>query len=219
MVKKILIIGGIVVVLAVVVLFAIPWGEYESNVDKSDLEETITYDATDTLASVPSLDELEGEYAASAGETAEILFHTDGLKKTKGGFEEFEISFDVQDDFKQSNLTVTIQTASLNTGNSLRDEHLVEEDFFDAKKFPTIIYTANQIALGDTSYIAKGEMTMNGTTNELEVPFLHLGSGGEKVTFEAFEGSFEFDRTNYGQEEESGVGNIVRVEFYCELVK
>jgi polyisoprenoid-binding protein YceI len=218
MLKKVIIAAVILVIVGAVIIMVVPWGEYESDLKKTDLEETIEFTA-DTTDQNPSLDELEGVYKASAGETAEILFNTDGLKTTKGGFTEFEISFEVLDDYKNSSLNVVIQTASINTGNGMRDEHLVEEDFFHAEKYPTITFTSSEVMLGDTSYVAIGEMTMNGVTNPLKVPFLHLGSGGEDTMFEAFQGAFELDRTEFGQEEESGVGNIVKCDFYCELIK
>ncbi|MCB9223735.1 MAG: YceI family protein [Crocinitomicaceae bacterium] len=218
MLKKIIIAGLIIAVLTVGILFLIPWGEYESELDKSELNETIEYNSDSTINETPSLDALEGFYSVSAGETAEILFHTDGLKTTKGGFTAFDIQFAIDNDFTNSTLEVIIKTASINTGNEMRDEHLVDEFFF-AEKYPTIEYVASHISLGDTSYVADGELTLNGTTKSLQVPFLHLGSGGSDIPFEAFQGAFEFDRTEYGQAEESGVGNIVRIEFYCELVK
>ncbi|UKN00481.1 YceI family protein [Paracrocinitomix mangrovi] len=218
MLKKIIIGTVIVVVLAVAIIFIIPWGEYESNIEKSNLEETIDYN-NEEVNSSPSLDTLLGTYYTSTKDgVAEILFHTDGLKTTKGGFTEFEITFEVPEDFKQSTLSVKIVTESLNTGNSTRDEHLREEGFFHVEKYPEINFISSSVEMGDTSYVAKGELTLNGTTKSLDVPFLHLGSGGETTAkFEAFQGSFEIDRTAYGQDEETGVGNIVKVNFYCEL--
>ncbi len=219
MVKKILIIGTVLVVIGVVVIFAIPWGEYESNLEKTELDTEVVYDENEEITA-PSID--EGAYSVSSktSDGAEILFLTSGLKDTKGGFEEFTISFNVAEDFMSSELSVEIQTKSINTGNVMRDEHLLEEDFFYASEFPTIIYQANAIDFGDTSYIAKGSLTLNGTTKELDVPFLHKG-GGEKdlIPFEAFEGTVIFDRTQYGQEESSGAGNEVTLNFYCELEK
>ena len=206
--------------ITVVVLFAMPWGEYESNLEKTELTEEITYSEDENVP--PSLDNLDGEYAVTAGENvaAEIMFLTEGLKNTKGGFEEFTISFDVADNFEQSSLSVIIKTASLNSGNAMRDEHLAEEDFFHTSKYPEITYSSSAIIMGDTSYIATGELTLNGTTKELNVPFNHLGGGEKDATpFEAFEGQFTFDRTEYGQEESSGAGNEVTITFYCELEK
>lgn len=221
MLKKILIIGGIIILLGVVTLLIIPWGEYESDLEKSELDEPIEFTQDESTEPV-SIDELEGNYFVSRSEEseAEITFSLEGVKVTKGGFDEFEISFNIMEDYSQSELKVEIATSSINTGNGMRDEHLVEEDFFNAPKFPTILYSSSSIVLGDTSYIAKGDLTLNGSTNPLDVAFLHLGGGdNEGQDFEAFEGYVEFDRIEYGQEESSSVDNLVKLRFYCELVK
>ena len=220
MIKKILIIAVILIVGAVAVIYFVPWGEYESELEKTELTNTIEYIEDENVP--PSLDELEGLYAISSSKNsaAEIMFLTEGLKDTKGGFERFEISFNIGSDFKESSLNVTIETASLNSGNAMRDEHLAEEDFFNTTKYPQITFVSHSVEMGDSSYIAIGELTLNGATKALEVPFKHLGSGDKnEVLFEAFEGKFTFDRTAYGQEESSGVGNDVTVSFYCELEK
>lgn len=223
MLKKILIIGGLIVVVGVIVMFAIPWGEYESDIEKSELSETVEYNADAEEEGPLSLEELQGNsYSVEAAEgvAAEIIFDLDGLKSTKGGFTEFAIDFEVAEDFKTSKLTVDIAAKSVNTGNSMRDEHLLEEDFFNVAVHPQILFESNTISLGDTSYVAEGELTLNGNTKALQVPFLHLGGGeNDDQHFEAFQGYFEFDRVAYGQEESSGVGNLVKVNFYCELVQ
>lgn len=218
MLFRILLITGILAIVAVIVFFAVPWGEYKSDINKSELTDTVRFSVKENNVP-PSLDQLEGHYTVSKKTgTAEVLFNTKGLKTTKGGFDDFVVHFNVPADYKQSSLEVIIETASLNTGNETRDEHLQEAEFFHAEKFPQILFASNSIELGDTSYIAKGQLTLNGITKNLDVPFLHLGAGGEGDSqFEAFEGAFEIDRTTFGQEESSGVGNIVKITFYCEL--
>ena len=219
--KRILIIVALLIVGGVITTLVIinnNWGEYESDVVKSELSDTVEF-SNDEENFPPSMDELEGIFTVEKGSgTADILFYTDGLKSTKGGFKAFTISLEVPDDYKSSTLQVTIQTNSIDTGNEMRDEHLLEPEFFHASKYPEIEFISNELTLGDTSYIAKGELTLNGTTKELDVPFKHLGSGeNESEIFEAFEGAFKIDRTAFGQQEESGVGNIVEISFYCEL--
>lgn len=221
MVKKIVLVVGSLIVIGVVIIMVVPWGQYESDLEKSDLSDEIEFSNDTNEVETVSLDNLEGFYQVdiTKGGTAEILFNTDGLKTTKGGFKDFQITFNIAEDYTQSVITVKIKTASLDTGNEMRDEHLVEEEFFDAAAHPEINYKSSSVVLGDTSYIAKGELTLNGTTNALDIPFSHIGSGGEgEDKFEAFEGTFEFDRIEYGQMESSGVGNLVKVNFYCELI-
>ena len=218
--KILLIVGGLLLVGAVITVVVINnnWGSYESDITKGEIKDTIEF-SNDEETAPPSLDELEGKYIVDKTTgTAEILFHTKGLKSTKGGFKAFSIELNVPEDYKSSELIVKIKTKSIDTGNEMRDEHLLDAEFFHAEKFPEIIYKSSSVELGDTSYIAKGELTLNGTTKSLDVPFIHLGAGGEgDAKFEAFEGAFSIDRTEYGQQESSGVGNIVNLNFYCEL--
>lgn len=220
MLKKIIIGGIILAIVTVGVLYLIPWGEYESQVDKSEITNEVIYDESTPIVA-PQIE--KGIYYTTVPEnasSAEILFHTKGLKDTKGGFNAFTIDFNVADEFTQSLLDVVIEAKSINSGNALRDEHLLEEDFFHVEKYPTIEYHASKIDFGDTSYVAQGALTLNGTTKDLAVPFLYLGSASnEGVNAEVFEGKFIFDRTDYGQEESSGVGNEVTINFYCELLK
>ena len=127
--------------------------------------------------------------------------------------------FDIAADYHQSELTVVIQAASINTGNSMRDEHLLEEDFFHAEKYQTILFESKEIIDGDTSYLAMGDLTLMNKTSAIDLPFKPIGNGtnADGEAFEAFEGSFVFDRIEYGMEEVSGAGNIVTINFYCEL--
>jgi len=219
---KIILVLGLLGVIGLVVLFAIPWGEYESQVEKTELTNTV--DTTEIDENTPpSIDKLEGIYSGStANGKSEIIFDVDGLKQTKGTFSSFTVSFDIQDDFESSEIEVIIDAASINTENSLRDEHLQEEGFFEVLKFPKIIYKANSISYDKGVYQANGELSLVGKTTPLTFPFKHLGGGKYKENgdaFEAFEGEFTFDRVESGMEEDASVGNEVSITFYTELVK
>ena len=100
MLKKLIIIVLILGGIGLAFFFYITSGEYESQLEKSDLTQEDT--KLDSLGVIsPSLGELEGLYKVESGEdvAAELLFTTDGLKNTKGAFEDFVIDFDIQDDY------------------------------------------------------------------------------------------------------------------------
>jgi len=221
MLKKIIIAGVIILVLAVAAFFLIPWGEYESTLEKSEVAQEVSTDSSGSV--VPSLSLIQGDFFIESGknEQAELLFDVEGLKATKGAFEKFSVNFNIDADYKSSALTVNIESNSINTGNKLRDEHLAEEDFFDVHAYPEIKFESTQIEDTDTGYVAKGSLTLLDAVNPIDVPFKHLGNGTNKnnKAFEAFEGQFVFDRIAFGMEEISGAGNIVTVNFYCELLK
>jgi len=219
MIKKLVIGGVIVAVAAAAILYFIPWGEYESKIEKSEVQVEEAIDSTGQV--IPTLSTITGNFEIASGKNvqAEILFHVEGLKKTKGAFEEFSIEFNVPEDYTQSSLTVNIASKSINTNNGMRDEHLMEADFFDVENYPEIVFKSTSVSQSDTAYIAHGELTLLEETKTLDVPFKHLGGGEneEGEHFEAFEGKFIFDRIEYGMEEVTGAGNVVTVEFYCEL--
>ena len=50
-------------------------------------------------------------------------------------------------------------------------------DFFDTKKFPKITFESEVVEFLDSSYVAKGNLTLLKETKPLEVPFKHLGAG------------------------------------------
>ncbi len=220
MIKKIIIVGIVLGVIAVGAILLIPWGEYESTLEKSEIKEEVSVDSTGIV--IPSLSLIQGKYFVESGENsqAELLFDVEGLQATKGAFEQFNIEFDITEDYTRSTLIVEIQAATINTGNDMRDEHLADEDFFNSAEFPIIRFESSSIGQTDTAYIATGDLTLLSESNTINIPFKHLGSGTnkEEIAFEAFEGTFVFDRTEYGMEEVSGAGNVVTINFYCELV-
>ncbi len=220
MLKKIIIISVILIGIGIAIIILAPWGEYESTIEKSEVEAIEAVDSTGTT--IPTLSLITGNYYIKSGENAqaELLFDVDGLKTTKGAFERFEVDFKIDSNYMASQLSVNIEAGSINTGNGMRDEHLAEEDFFHVKKYPTINFSSKSVQVSDTGYVATGELTLIGNTKPLDLPFKHLGKGTDKNgnDFEAFEGTFTFDRIAYGMTETSGAGNIVTVSFYCELL-
>ena len=71
-------------------------------------------------------------------------------------------------DLTKSTLEATIDTASIDTHNDKRDEHLRSPDFFDVAKFPTMTFKAKKIGKqGDGHYAVTGDLTLHGVTKEV----------------------------------------------------
>lgn len=89
----------------------------------------------------------------------------------------------------KSNVEFTIQAASIDTGNSNRDEHLRGADFFDVAKYPAISFKSTSItAKSSTEYAVTGDLTMHGVTRRVTLPVSFLGfaktARGAKAGFE-----------------------------------
>ena len=211
--RNILIISAILLFTGLIVLF--DWGNPESNLDKTEINENIKADFSTILGTTwtNNKDDLS---------SSEISFYVEGLKDTKGFFEDFDIIFKVSDnDPEKAKLKVLINVNSINTDNEIRDKAIMEEDFFYSEKYPTIEFYSKKIKKVDSTFISKGFINMMGQSKELSFSFNHSGitnnKKGSKVAI--FDGSLEIDRTYLGMDHVATVGDMVAIEFYCELIE
>jgi polyisoprenoid-binding protein YceI len=94
------------------------------------------------------------------------------VSKVKGEFNEWSgtILYDDKNIYKSS-VEVTIKTASVDTKDVKRDEHLRSADFFDVEKQPEIIFKSKRIEKSDDGYVAVGDLTLRGVTKEIQISF------------------------------------------------
>lgn len=124
------------------------------------------------------------------------------VTKVRGGFNEFEGQAVVHGtDLASSQVTVSIEVASIDTRNAQRDEHLRSGDFLGAPDHPQITFTSTQVrATGDTEVEITGDLTIKGVTKSVTVPFEFEGGavdpfGNERI---GFEGSVVINRSDFG---------------------
>jgi len=83
-----------------------------------------------------------------------------------------------------------IKTASIDTANKQRDDHLRSPDFFDAANNPEITFKSTKMkSTAKDSYQVTGTLTIRGVAKEITVPVTVLGEmkdpwGNERVGFE-----------------------------------
>ena len=101
----------------------------------------------------------------------------------------------------QSSLEITIKTASIDTANKKRDQHLRGPDFFDAKQFPVMTFKSKSVKkTGDKTYSMTGELMAKGVKKTITVPVEHTGTGqgrGGKTLVGALS-TFKIKRSDYG---------------------
>ena len=69
------------------------------------------------------------------------------------------------EDLNNAKINFNIDSASINTGIEMRDNHLKSDDFFNAEAYPQIKFTsANIEKTGENSYDINGEMTIRDVT-------------------------------------------------------
>lgn len=117
------------------------------------------------------------------------------MANVTGKFRDFEAAINIdRADPAASSVEFTIQTASIDTGNPNRDEHLRSADFFDAAKNPAITFRSSAVKMvSKTEYQVTGDLTMGGVTKRITLPVTHLGFGRDGRGNE--KGGFEIETT------------------------
>lgn len=90
------------------------------------------------------------------------------VSEVDGQFREFsgKVLLDEKDPTKSS-VELTVQVASIDTGNADRDKHLRTSDFFDAENHPTITFKSTKITRAGKGYKITGDMTIRGVTKRV----------------------------------------------------
>ncbi len=82
-----------------------------------------------------------------------------GISTVRGTFQQFSGSIDEENGTVRA-VVVDVDTASLNTGSSQRDDHLRSGDFFDSATHPAAKFRLTSFEKQGDEVIAKGELTI-----------------------------------------------------------
>lgn len=96
-----------------------------------------------------------------------------------GRFNDFSGSFSYDEDSLQaSDVTVTIDTASVDTNHAERDKHLRGDDFLDVDKYPEAKFVSTGIeSTGDGTMKVMGDLTLHGVTKAITIDAKKIGEG------------------------------------------
>ena len=71
-------------------------------------------------------------------------------------------------DLTKSGVEMSIDAATINTGDAQRDAHLKSADFFDVEKFPTLTFKSNRVSKNkDGVLTVAGDLTIHGVTRNV----------------------------------------------------
>ena len=118
------------------------------------------------------------------------------ISNVKGSFTNFNSELVSEDEtFKNVTVKTSIQTDSINTNNTDRDNHLKSEDFFNVAVNPEITFESNSLNNEVT-----GNLTINGVTKPvtLDVEFggINVDPWGNTKAGFSFEGKIK--RSDFG---------------------
>lgn len=119
-----------------------------------------------------------------------------GISKVRGQFTDVEGALTVGEGGEDLAFTAALKTASVNTSNTDRDNHLRSGDFFDAETFPEIRFASTAVK-GET---LTGDLTIRDVTREVTLDFTYEGSATDPFgTYRAgFTGETSISRKDFG---------------------
>ena len=119
-----------------------------------------------------------------------------------GRFNDFEGEFIYdKENPSASQITVTINTKSIDSNHAERDKHLRDEKFLDVKKYPQAKFVSTSFSMNeDGAGVLKGDFTLHGVTKQITIDVKYIGEGadpwgGYRV---GFEGTTRIALADYG---------------------
>lgn len=127
------------------------------------------------------------------------------VSETEGKFKVYDgsVSSKSETDFTDAKIDFSIDVNSIDTDDDKRDAHLKSADFFDAEKFPKMIFKATSMKPGKIkgTYDLEGDLTLHGITKKIKLNAI----GAAKIVKDpwgnmkyAFKVSGIINRVDYG---------------------
>ncbi|MGH2402358.1 MAG: YceI family protein [Candidatus Limnocylindria bacterium] len=113
---------------------------------------------------------------------------------------EFDLDVDPEQP-ERASVRVSLDAASIDTGQEKRDDHLRSDDFLKTDAFPTIDFVSTGVVrTGDDEGKLHGDLTIRGATRPVVLDAQFAGivpnmQGGQRVAFSA---STKIDREDFG---------------------
>lgn len=149
--------------------------------------------------------------------------------KTRGRFASYSADLVIGDRPEDSRVDVSIDAASITTGDEGRDGHLVSPDFLDVGNHEALTFRTKSVTpVSEDRWSVDGELTIVGITRPVTLDVEFAGAvvdpwDNQKASFSA---STEFDREDFGltwnQPLTGGgflVGKKVKVEIEIETTR
>ena len=125
-----------------------------------------------------------------------------GYSWLHGRFDDFEgrFSYDPKKP-EDSDVTVVIDTASVNSNHAERDKHLRDKDFLNVDKYPKAKFVSTSFTpKGDGKAELKGKLTLHGVTRDITIDVSEIGGGKDPWGGyrQGFTGTTEFALKDFG---------------------
>lgn len=125
-----------------------------------------------------------------------------------------DVKFDPQNPTAAS-FDVSIDAASVNTDNNLRDTHLKGDAYFDVKNYPRIRFVSSKVIAKNGAYLITGNLTIKKQTRVISFPFTASPSNDSYL----FKGTFAINRKDFDVGGTSTIANDLNVVLAIQAIK
>lgn len=160
------------------------------------MTQTTTSTITGTRLPEPGAYEIDASHSM-----AEFVARHLMVTKVRGRFAAFAGRITVADPPEQSSVEVTLDAASIDTGDDKRDDHLRSPDFLDTDTHPTLGFRSTSVEVIDDERLrVSGDLTVRGVTRPVTLDTTFDGTfadpwGNSRIGLSA---TTEIDREEWG---------------------
>jgi len=144
------------------------------------------------------------------------------FSKVRGQFTDVEgtLTMAPEGEAVESTASVVIRSASIDTGQAQRDQHLRSPDFFDADQFPELVFNGGGVMKAGGQLVLEGDLKIRDVVRRVALEVEESGRGMDPWGHEriGFTATGSIDRRDFGltwnQALETGgivVGNEIRI--------
>ena len=124
------------------------------------------------------------------------------ISEIDGRFSDFNATVTTaKPDYSDAKITLTAKVASINTNVEPRDAHLKSADFFDAEKYPTLVFESTKLVkVSAKKGFVYGNLTFHGITKPIKLDVTFFGkviNPMNKHTTAGFQVKGVIKRTDY----------------------
>ncbi|MCU1377416.1 MAG: hypothetical protein JWN29_399 [Acidimicrobiales bacterium] len=151
-----------------------------------------------------------------------------GVSKVRGRFTRFDADIVIGETLETTSVAATIDMASIDTGNSDRDGHVLSPDLIDVARRPEMRFRSTKVSGAGVIWQVDGELTIGEVTKPLtlavELGGLETFPGGPRhagfeATAEVRRKEFDIDIAMPPGVSGAMLGDVVKVELDLQLLE
>ena len=122
------------------------------------------------------------------------------LFEVPGRFDRYKVQIEGDPDtLAEVKVRVELDAASINTSNAGRDQHLRTPDFFDAARYPKLVFTSEKAWKEGEQVKVAGTLEIHGQKKDITLAFTPAtGLNGAGVPTWSYRGTLRIDRKDFG---------------------